>query len=259
MRRWLVAGGTAVIAGAIATAFSLRAPLPASRTVDARTEARPEGEAARTATRAPAPSVDVAADPREAPRDTDRAESTTPERSVDALLARLGSEDPFEVLDAADGLAARRASVAIPALASFRIARSPEAARSVVDALGRLAGAQGAERTAAVTRLRGWLTEEKHRGAPDSIGNVLTIYEALGHTRDASAARALEAELRDPDVSRAAKTVIVASLAKLRDPASRPVLEEARRDAAGAVIEDAFEDEVRGDLLAEIDRALRSG
>lgn len=258
MRRWLVAGGAVLVAGAIASAFAVREPARApSRASEARTEAPAANATTRIAHAAPQPSSDeVPAAP-----ETNRAEAATaPERSVDVLLARLGSEDPFEVLDAADGLAARRATSAIPALAAFPIARSPEAAPSVIDALGRLAGvAQGAERSQAASKLRGWLAEEKRRGAPESVGNVLTIYEALGHTGDAASARALEAELRDPDVSRAAKTVIVASLAKLRDPASRPVLEQAKHEAAGAVIDDAFEDEVRRDLLAEIDRALGPG
>jgi hypothetical protein len=185
-----------------------------------------------------------------------RAGST---RTTDTLLAALGSSDPFVVLDAADGLAARKATAAIPVLAALDIARSPESAPSVIAALGHLASvAEPVGRRAATDRLLQLLAEEKLRSAPESAGNVLALYEAIGRSRDPRGATAIEAELLDPQVSLAAKTVVVEALARLDQPSSPPMLRRVQRELPMIVTADDFEEEVRRELALIVDRALET-
>jgi len=178
-------------------------------------------------------------------------------RSVDALIERLSSDDPHIVLDAADGLRARNAVEAIPDLAALDIAASPDSARTVIDAIGKLAGAANPDlQKTATDRLIALLAQEKARSSPDAPGNVLQIYEALGDTQDPRAALALEAELSDPSVPLAALVVIVEALAKLNQPSSLKPLSEARARVAALAFDDAFLMEVRSDVLAALDAAL---
>lgn len=207
----------------------------------------------------PAPAPHAVEVSRHETEDAPRRAAEPPERNPDTLLARLAAADDYVVLDAADALAARKVTAAIPILAAISLADRPDAAPSVIDAVGRLAGvATGREHDLAVERLGTWLREEKARRAPESAGNVLGLYEALGHTRDPDAVRRLTAELRDPNVTYAAKTVIVDALVRLADPDARASLTAARAEAASAAIDDPFEDEIRRDLLAALDRALAS-
>jgi hypothetical protein len=178
-------------------------------------------------------------------------------RTPSVLLGRLGSSDPFVVLDAADGLAARKVTDAIPALAALDIRKSADSAPSIIDALGRLAAAADSTgRKTATERLLALLAQEKTRGAPESAANLLSIYEALGQTKDPAAAPALEAELRDRSVTLAARTVVVDALVRLGQPSSRAALTAARREAAATTTHDALEEEVRGEFVAQLDRAV---
>src|SRR6185503_15570033 len=96
---------------------------------------------------------------------------------------------------------------------------------SVVHALGRLGAIAGDdERATAVDRLLAMMTEEKRRGAPESAGNLLQIYEALGDIGDARAAGPLEDELLDDGIARAAKVVVVHALARIGQHRSRAPL-----------------------------------
>ncbi len=178
-------------------------------------------------------------------------------RTVDALIDRLSSDDPHIVLDAADGLRARNAVEAIPTLAALDITASPDSARSVIDALGKLGGAADADRQKTATdRLIALLAQEKARPSPDAAGNVLQIYEALGDTRDPRAASALESELADPGVPLAALVVIAEALTKLNQASSFKPLSDARARVAALSFDDAFMMEVRADVLAALDAAL---
>lgn len=180
-------------------------------------------------------------------------------RSTDALLAALGSSDPFVVLDAADDLAARKATRALPILGAIDIRKGPHSAPSVIDALGRLAAvADAGDRKTATDRLLALLAQERVRSAPESAGNVLAIYEALGHTLEPRAAAALEGELLDPSVTHSAKTVVVEALVRLRQPSSGPPLRALQRELSVFVAPDALAEEVRGELALAVERALRT-
>ncbi len=172
-------------------------------------------------------------------------------RTPEALLSALSSDDPYVVLDAADGLAARHRIEAIPALAAIDIRRERDSARGVVEALGRLAGdASGAERSTATRRLVELVAQEKARDAREAPGNVLSLYEALGHTKDTQAASALELELRDPGVSLAAKTLIVEALGRLGQSRSREALTLLEQELAASRQDDLFQEQIRRELLA---------
>jgi len=180
-------------------------------------------------------------------------------RSVEALMTRLSSDDPHLVLDSADGLRARKAVEAIPKLASIDVTEQPDSARAVIEALGEIAGVADADnRKLATDRLLALLEQEKARKAPDAAGNVLQLYEALGHTADPRAAEALERELSDKTVPLAALTVVADALARLRQPSSKGSLLEARARVATLSFDDAFMGAVQNDVIVAIEKALAS-
>lgn len=180
-------------------------------------------------------------------------------RSVSILMDRLSSPDQTLVLDAADGLRARKATVAIPKLARIDIVQNADAARTVIDALGHLGGiAHGADHATAVDRLLALLAQEKSRERRDAVGNVLQLYEALGDTADARAAMALEKELADPNVPLSALVVVTDALVKLRQPSSRSALESAKTRVTDLAVEGDFQRAVQQEVVARMSTAIES-
>lgn len=235
---------------------------------DARAERPAEPAKRPTRTRAekqpatPSPSADVplssaqASDP--AVQAVLAARLDDSPRGTKTLIANLTSKDDVVVAEAAGGLIARGATEAIEPLAKIDLPTAAGSGLSIIDALGKLSGlADADERKVAVDRLIEMLAEEKRRGAPESPGNLLQIYEALGETHDPRAATALEAELVDPTVPRAPKVVIVQSLVKLAEPSSHAVLETALATERAAKESDAFEEEIRLELVGAIEEALK--
>ena len=181
------------------------------------------------------------------------------ERTTESLTASLADPDGFLVVDAADELARRKATSALPALVALDIKQNPRSAPGVIDAMGQLADvASPAERQTATDRLLTLLREEKARKAPESPANILALYSALGQTHEARAATALEAELADPSVSLAAKTAVVDALVHLNEATSRAALQSLQRDLASFAPPDAFQQAVKKDLLAAVARALNA-
>jgi hypothetical protein len=188
-----------------------------------------------------------------AARDDRSAEGTA------TLIDNLTSRDEIVVAEAAKALVARQATEAIAPLAAIDLEEAAGSGLSVIEALGKLGGAaDGDERGAAVDRLLEMLREEKRRGAPETPGNLLQIYEALGDTHDARAAPALEAELLDATVPRAPKVVIVQALAEIGLASSKDALRRALAEQSAQQAPDAFEEEIRQELVARIQDALQA-
>jgi hypothetical protein len=226
-------GGATVTATASALAAHAAAPPPAATArVESTDRVRPDPPATR---------VDASA------------------RTTESLIAALGSSDGFLVVEAADELAERKATSAIPSLVAMDIAKNPRSAPSVIEALGSLgSSADAAGRKTATDRLLVLLAQERARKAPESAANILALYTALGQTQDPRAATALEAELADPRVTLAAKTAVVEALVRLRQPTSRAALRALQQHLPTVVAADAFEEAVRHDLELAVDRALHA-
>ena len=176
---------------------------------------------------------------------------------TDGLIAALSSRDEVVVAEAANALVARRATEAVEPLAGVDLERAAGSGLSIIDALGKLGGASGEQgRGVAVDRLIAMLAEEKRRGARETPGNLLQIYEALGDTGDPRAAPTLERELLDPHVARAPKVVVVASLVDLGQASSRAALETGLAAERAAKEQDSFEEEIRLELVSAIEAAL---
>jgi HEAT repeat protein len=174
---------------------------------------------------------------------------------TEVLLTGLLSDDAVVVAESANALVGRGAIAALPQLVTLDVSSRPRAAPSIIYAMGRLGAlANEPERGEAVERLIAMMGEEKRRGAPESQGNLLQIYEALGHTRDARAIAPLERELGDATVTTAPKVTIVAALVELGARQSRPALERLRDSLEPAGVD--FEAELRRDLIAAIREAL---
>ena len=176
---------------------------------------------------------------------------------TDELVAAVASKDAVVVAEAVNVLIERRAVSALPELVAFDVIGRPWAAPSVIHALGRLgAVATPEDRADVVARLVALLHEEKRRGAVESQGNLLEIYEALGHTGDPSAIEPLERELVDPAVGTAPKVVVVQALVTLGATQSRALLEQLQAQLETAAAGVGFEAELQRDLLAVIREAL---
>ncbi len=173
------------------------------------------------------------------------------------LLSATESTDAIVVAEATNALVARGTVAALPILIESDVIRRPWAAPSVIDAMGRLAAlAPPEQRGEAVDRLVALMREEKVRGAQESLGNLIQIYEALGLTGDPRAIAPLEGELVDPTVPTAPKVVVVQALVALRAIQSRPVLERVQAQLAASPAKDAYEAELQKDLIAAIRDAL---
>lgn len=186
-----------------------------------------------------------------------RARADPTAAGIEVLVAGLDADDAVVVAEAANGLVARGAVSALADLVAYDVLGRPWAAPSIIDALGRLGAVAEREQRADVTeRLLSLMEEEKRRGARESQGNLLQIYEALGQTGDPQAVPPLERELVDPTVGTAPRVVVVQALVALRAQRSRGVLERLRDQLATSAEGVGFEAELRRDLLAAIRDAL---
>jgi hypothetical protein len=180
-------------------------------------------------------------------------------KGTKTLIDNLTSSDEVVVAEAAKALVARGATEAIAPLSKINLESAAGSGLSVIAALGKLgAAAEGGEKSAAVERLLQMLREEKRRRARESPGNLLQIYEALGDTRDPKAAPALEAELLDANVPRAPKVVIVQALVDIGLSSSKTALETEHGVQAAQQGSDAFEEEIRQELVLTIEQALEA-
>jgi molecular chaperone GrpE (heat shock protein) len=185
------------------------------------------------------------------------AKADLSESGTDRLIDQLTSKDEVAMAEAALELIRRNATRAIRPLARIKLEDAAGSGLSIIDALGRLGGAaDGDEKTAAVERLLAMLESEKRRTAPETPGNLIQIYEALGQTRDPRAAGALERELLDPRVDRAPKVVIVQSLVWIGADTSEAALVAAKKQQTDLAPVDDFDAELRTELLGVIDEAI---
>jgi len=185
-----------------------------------------------------------------------RAIAEKTDATTQTLMRALGSDDSVAKLEAIDELARRRHVAAIQPLLKVDPADDPFVGPTALLALGRLAHeAGGGPGEAAVARLSKLLEAEKARQGSDSPGNILLIFEALGHTKIPSGARVLERELVAPEHGTAAKVAIVDALEACGQRSSAGDL-AAYRETFQISAADAFERELEKDLAAALDRAL---
>ena len=186
-----------------------------------------------------------------------QAQSSTAPGMIDVLVAGLTSTDAVVVAESANGLVARGALSALPALVELDLVARPWAAPSAIYAMGRIAAkAEPEERTTVVDHLLALLASEKRRPSPEALANLLHIYEALGQTGDPRAIAPLEAELVDRAVATAPKVVVVQALVALGARQSRTTLERVRDELAPTATGEDLEAAVRRDLLVAIREAL---
>jgi len=178
-------------------------------------------------------------------------------RELEDLVTALYELDGVRASAAAAALIERGDTRAIASLARVELRAAAGGGASVVHALGRLGAVAGDdERATAVDRLLEMMAEEKRRGAPESAGNLLQIYEALGDIADPRAAGPLEAELADATVGRAPKVVIVQALGHIGQHSSRAPLLRLRDRETEAGETDSFQEELRRELVAAIEVVL---
>lgn len=258
-KRWMVVLGLAV--GCTATIwYRVGSTDEATVSNAAPTEAVPAvNTEASTAPTSTAPTMTAAVTPRanHVPTMDDLQAAFADDTSNSVLIAGLDAKDPVVIAEAANALVGRGALDAIPALLEADIIGRPAAAPSLIYALGKLgASASDYDHDRVVDRLLALLAQEKKRGAQESGGNLLQIYEALGDTGDDRAIAALEIELADASVKTAPKVVIVQALVTLGARQSKPVLERLASSIVTMPSDDDFEMAVRRDLLTAIREAL---
>lgn len=262
--RKTVVGCALVAAGAIALIAALRDP------ATSRDDVRLAAPAAQVAANAPAPAAPAPPSSAIAPRTNDGTPPEAP--SIEAvvrsrtdgspegmavLLAGIESTDAVVVAESTNALIAHGAIWTLPALIEQDVLARPWAAPSIIDALGRIGALAAPEQRAEVVdRLVALMRAEKTRGAQESLGNLIQIYEALGHTGDPRAIEPLELELVDRTVPTAPKVVIVQSLVALRATRSLSVLERLGAELSAPSTATGFEAELQRDLLGAIRDAL---
>ena len=233
-------------------------PAPSASPIPPRAPPPPSPEQAAIEEEEPAPSLSPAEAPNPAVLAVLAARDDRTPAGTRSLITSLTSEDEIVVAEATKALIERGATEAIGPLARIDLTSAAGSGLSIIDALGRLgAVATDSDRGVAVDRLIEMLAEEKRRGARGGPRHLPQIYEALGKTGDPRAAAPLEAELLDPTVPRAPKVVIVGSLVQLAQPSSRAALETALETESAAVGSDAFEEEIRVELVGVIAAALK--
>jgi len=246
-----IAGSLGVIAIAVAVMVHGSRPAPAAGRIETVTATAPR--AMPVAAPAPKPVAMKA------------ASSTVPtlddvmaiDAPTDVLVTALADADAIVVGEAVNALVAREAHAAIPALLAIDVIARPKAAPSLIYALGKLAtNAEPADREAAVDKLLALMAAEKKRGAQESQGNLLQIYEALGDTGDVRAIAPLERELLDATVPTAPKVVVVQALVALQAHDSRPAMEQLATQIAPSPVDTSFEAELRRDLLSILQKAI---
>ena len=179
--------------------------------------------------------------------------------STDVLVRALDGDDPVAKIEAIDELARRKHHAALPRLLRIDPSADPFVGPTAIIGLGQLArDADPSSREAAVTRLAKLLEAEKARQGMDSPGTILVIVEALGKIGTPSSARVLERELVDPVHPTAARVAIVEALEACGQSDSHAALSAFRASFRPSAAGDAFEREIENDLLATLDRALRT-
>lgn len=179
------------------------------------------------------------------------------ERGTQALIAALSDADPIAVVEAADGLVARRSRAGALALTTVDVRRSGELGPEVIDAMGKMSAADPTVRSALVTHLLDLLAQEKSRlPAPDAAANLLELYEALGESGDPAAAPALEVELEDPTVGMAAKVEVAKSLEHIGAERSALALRRELQLLVGRTEPDDFAEQVRVELVSALREAI---
>jgi len=263
--RKIAVGCTLVAACAIALIAGLRDPATSRDDVPV---AAPAAQVAAPAPAAPAPppsaiaprtTVGTSPSGAEAPSIDDvlRARTDGSPEGMAVLLAGIESTDAVVVAEATNALVAHGAIWTLPALIEQDVLARPWAAPSVIDALGRIGAlAPPEQRAEVVDRLVALMRVEKTRGSQESLGNLIQIYEALGHTGDPRAVEPLELELVDRTVPTAPKVVIVQALVALRATRSLSVLERVGAELSAPSTATGFEAELQRDLLGAIRDAL---
>ncbi len=246
-----VAGVVLVVALSRDTAPSTPANVPAAQTESTTTHRVPAA-----ATTASTPAASTATAPTATATAPTLDDVMAPAAPTATLLEGIGADDAVVVAESVNALVARSAASALPALVEQNVIARPKAAPSIIYGMGRLAAvADPEDRDAAVERLLQLMAEEKRRGAQESQGNLLQIYEALGDSGAPSAIAPLERELLDASVPTAPKVVIVHALVALRAVQARGTLETLAAQLARST-ETGLEGELRRELLAVIKQAL---
>lgn len=264
--RKTVVGGALVAAGAIALIVALRssattneAPIAAPSAQVAANPPAPTAPIQPPSATGTRPTTGTPSAGAEAPtiEDVVRARTDGSPEGMAVLLAGIESTDAVVVAESTNALVAFGAIWTLPALLEQDVLARPWAAPSIIDALGRISAlAPPEQRSEVVDRLLALMRTEKTRGSQESLGNLIQIYEALGHTGDPRAVEPLERELLDRTVPTAPKVVIVQSLVALRATRSTAVLERLGAELSAPSTATGFEAELQRDLLGAIRDAL---
>ena len=131
------------------------------------------------------------------------------------------------------------------------LSRDPAAAPGVIHSIAVLGASAGpAERNEAATTLASWLRDESKRDAPDALGNISNLVEALGDLGGPSAVTALADALDRADLALHVETLAVMKLGELGDAHARSAVERFATRAAALPGTDGIDEELRIEALA---------
>ena len=179
--------------------------------------------------------------------------------ALGALRAGLASDNAGTRIEALRTAADQNLGEALPELLQRELAADPEVAPTLIQVSAQLAQhAAPAPRSAALTRLTGWLHTESARAAGDDAarGNVSVLVETLSRWNGQEVVPALSETLQDAHIPLHVQTVAVQGLGRLRAGQARAALTAFRARIAQSPPHGGFELELQQEALQAADRAL---
>lgn len=126
----------------------------------------------------------------------------------------LKGDDDGAKIDAVDALVAGRRVEALPALLAVDLVREPDAAPTIIHAIGKLGrSASSTDKATSAKTLGVWLDEESRRHEVDAVGNVPNLVEALGELGGREAIEALVKALDGGRLELSVQTLVVQTIA----------------------------------------------
>lgn len=245
MKKLLVAVAAAV--AIVALILLMRGPTPEAVT------AANAAEAAPTPTQTTAPVVPLPPPP---PAATVTATATTapltapPDEEVPPAFAAKREE--------IEAIAARGDVSKLPELLKTDITDNGYVAAATIDAVGKLAAlAPEKEKKEAVGQLGKWLKSETKRKAPESMGNVSIIVDAMQDSKSDAAIAPLVEALDSAQQPLHIETRIVEALSSLNATSAVPSIERFAGRVRALQPQDEFQKELAAEALVAADAAVK--
>ena len=182
-----------------------------------------------------------------------------PTASAQPLLidAALDADDPLARRAEIEAALARKDVSALESIQKTDITKNGYEAAAAIDAVGKLSAlAPEPAKKAGVKTLERWLKQETARKAPESLGNISILVDALADTKSKDAVAPLVAALDAANQPIHIETRIVEALTELDDRTAAPSVARFAASTRPLAPTDEMEKALVAEALAAADGAL---